>query len=168
MFIRTHRNRSADTSKIPAYGTVFRARDKRSSRIVALKSVRPDDTDDNNDDHDEDDSDDGISTSILREIGFLCRLRHPNIVELLDVAVAWPHESSPASQETARAFTGSGHERHEEFGIIMEFAENVSQISDLLQTSLSLFCRTFLCRFSHEIGLNAVTTTTQRAEAQAV
>ncbi|XP_029464079.1 cyclin-dependent kinase 10 isoform X1 [Rhinatrema bivittatum] len=57
------------------YGIVYRARDTRSSEIVALKKVRMDK------------EKDGIPISSLREITLLLKLRHPNIVELKEVVV---------------------------------------------------------------------------------
>ncbi|CAE8595346.1 unnamed protein product [Polarella glacialis] len=57
-----------------AYGTVYRARDTESGDIVALKKVRI---------HSEKD---GFPRSSLREIRLLRKLRHPNIVELREVA----------------------------------------------------------------------------------
>jgi len=57
------------------YGTVYRARDKENGgQIVALKKVRI---------HSEKD---GFPRSSLREIRILKRLRHPNIVEINEVA----------------------------------------------------------------------------------
>ncbi|CAK0810147.1 unnamed protein product [Prorocentrum cordatum] len=56
------------------YGTVYRARDSESGRVVALKKVRI---------HNEKG---GFPCSSLREIRLLKRLRHPNIVELYEVA----------------------------------------------------------------------------------
>jgi len=55
------------------YGTVYRARDTESQDIVALKKVRI---------HSEKD---GFPRSSLREIRLLKKLKHPNIVELLEV-----------------------------------------------------------------------------------
>lgn len=59
-----------------AYGTVYKAKDKSSGQIVALKKVRVPLTDD------------GLPMSTLREIAVLKsleRYEHPNIVRLLDV-----------------------------------------------------------------------------------
>ncbi|KAF1319770.1 Cmgc/cdk protein kinase, partial [Globisporangium splendens] len=58
------------------YGTVYRARDRQSKRIVALKRVIL---------HNE--ASEGFPITALREIKLLKRLRHPNCVQLLDVAV---------------------------------------------------------------------------------
>ncbi|GAB9465759.1 Cmgc/cdk protein kinase [Globisporangium polare] len=58
------------------YGTVYRARDRRSGRVVALKRVIL---------HNE--ASEGFPITALREIKLLKRLRHPNCVQLLDVAV---------------------------------------------------------------------------------
>lgn len=63
-----------------AYGVVHRARDHGSNRkknIVALKQVRIFDSDRGN----------GIPITALREISILKSLRHPNVVNVLDVAV---------------------------------------------------------------------------------
>lgn len=56
---------------VGAYGTVFKARDRRSGRFVALKSVRVPA------------GDNGLPCSTLREVALLKRLEHfdhPNIV----------------------------------------------------------------------------------------
>ena len=50
------------------YGTVFKAKHKESSEIVALKRVRLDD------------DDEGVPSSALREICLLKELKHRNIV----------------------------------------------------------------------------------------
>ncbi|XP_055349469.1 cyclin-dependent kinase 5-like [Paramacrobiotus metropolitanus] len=55
------------------YGTVFKARNRETHDVVALKRVRLDD------------EDEGIPSSALREIALLKQLRHKNIVQLLDV-----------------------------------------------------------------------------------
>jgi len=55
------------------YGTVFKAKHKESSEIVALKRVRLDD------------DDEGVPSSALREICLLKELKHRNIVRLHDV-----------------------------------------------------------------------------------
>lgn len=59
-----------------AYGTVYRARDRRDNSTVALKKIRL-----NSNDTDED----GVPSSSLREIGLLRSLKHPNVLRLLDV-----------------------------------------------------------------------------------
>lgn len=59
-----------------AYGTVYRARDKSTDAIVALKKMRFNLTED------------GVPMAILREISLLKQLEkfdHPNIVRLLDI-----------------------------------------------------------------------------------
>lgn len=59
-----------------AYGTVYRARDKNTDTIVALKKMRFSLTED------------GVPMAILREISLLKQLEkfdHPNIVRLLDI-----------------------------------------------------------------------------------
>ncbi|XP_067651255.1 cyclin-dependent kinase 10-like [Haliotis asinina] len=57
------------------YGIVYRARDTRSNKIVALKKMRMEK------------EKDGIPISGLREINILLNLRHENIVELKEVVV---------------------------------------------------------------------------------
>eukprot|EP01130_Rhizamoeba_saxonica_P008850 TRINITY_DN3585_c0_g1_i1.p1 TRINITY_DN3585_c0_g1~~TRINITY_DN3585_c0_g1_i1.p1 ORF type:complete len:286 (-),score=47.55 TRINITY_DN3585_c0_g1_i1:50-907(-) len=55
------------------YGVVYRAKDRSSGAILALKKIRLE--------HE----DEGIPSSALREIALLKELPHPNIVSLLDV-----------------------------------------------------------------------------------
>ncbi|CAI5444964.1 unnamed protein product [Caenorhabditis angaria] len=55
------------------YGTVFKARNKDSGEIVALKRVRLDD------------DDEGVPSSALREVCILRELKHRNVVRLYDV-----------------------------------------------------------------------------------
>lgn len=55
------------------YGTVFKAKNKETHEIVALKRVRLDD------------DDEGVPSSALREICLLKELKHKNIVRLYDV-----------------------------------------------------------------------------------
>jgi cyclin-dependent kinase 5 len=55
------------------YGTVFKAKNRETQEIVALKKVRLDD------------EDDGVPSSALREICLLKELKHSNIIRLLDV-----------------------------------------------------------------------------------
>ena len=59
-----------------AYGTVYKARDKRVDSFVAMKKVRIAMTED------------GVPANVLREISLLRHLgkyNHPNIVRLLDI-----------------------------------------------------------------------------------
>lgn len=65
-----------------AYGVVYRARDRKSKAVVALKKIRLD-----NDETDED----GVPSSSLREIGLLKDLNHPNVLHLIDVQI---HQSN--------------------------------------------------------------------------
>jgi len=55
------------------YGVVYKARDKQTNEIVALKRIRLEV------------EDEGIPSTTLREISVLCQLKHPNIVLLNDV-----------------------------------------------------------------------------------
>ena len=55
------------------YGTVYKAKDKDSGEIVALKVVRLDE------------DDEGGPSAALREICLLKELKHKNIVRLVDV-----------------------------------------------------------------------------------
>jgi len=57
------------------YGTVYKAQDKKDGRIVALKKVKMDR------------ERDGLPMTAVRELKLLRRTNHPNIVQLLDVAV---------------------------------------------------------------------------------
>jgi serine/threonine protein kinase len=60
------------------YGIVYKARDKRSQELVALKRMVPvSDTE-------------GIPGTTMREIAFLRELKHPNIVDLKDVVFDVP------------------------------------------------------------------------------
>ena len=60
------------------YGSVYKARDKMSGGLVALKRVKLSSGGFGRE---------GMPHTSLREIGLLRRLRHPNIVCLLEVAV---------------------------------------------------------------------------------
>ncbi len=57
------------------YGVVYRARDLKSNKIVALKRVRMEE------------EKDGLPISSIREINILLSIRHKNIVELKEVVV---------------------------------------------------------------------------------
>lgn len=50
------------------YGVVFKAKDKKSGKIIALKRIRLEA------------EDEGIPSTAIREISLLKELRHPNIV----------------------------------------------------------------------------------------
>ncbi|KAG0167852.1 Cyclin-dependent kinase 10 [Apophysomyces sp. BC1034] len=63
------------------YGVVYRVKDTKSSQIVALKKIRMER------------ETDGMPISSLREISILKRMRHPNIVNVTDVAVGPKLES---------------------------------------------------------------------------
>ena len=64
------------------YGTVYKARDKLSGQIVALKKIKSL----SNSKH-------GFPRTSLREIHLLNQLSHPNLIQLLDVAVGLKPES---------------------------------------------------------------------------
>jgi cyclin-dependent kinase len=55
------------------YGIVYKAQNKQTGEIVALKRIRLDK------------DDEGIPSTAIREISLLKELRHPNIVKLLDI-----------------------------------------------------------------------------------
>jgi len=55
------------------YGVVFKAIDRETNDICALKKIRLEHTDE------------GIPSTAIREISLLQELRHPNIVELKDI-----------------------------------------------------------------------------------
>jgi|TARA_B110000208_G_scaffold182121_1_gene233531 serine/threonine protein kinase len=55
------------------YGVVYKARDNKTSKIVALKKIRLEV------------EDEGIPSTALREISVLRTLEHPNVVDLIDV-----------------------------------------------------------------------------------
>ena len=55
------------------YGVVYKAKDRKTDKVVALKKIRLDtDTE-------------GVPSTAIREIALLRELSHPNIVNLLDV-----------------------------------------------------------------------------------
>ncbi|EDO41403.1 predicted protein [Nematostella vectensis] len=55
------------------YGVVYKARDKTTGRMVALKKIRLDT------------ESEGVPSTAIREISLLKELNHPNVVSLLDV-----------------------------------------------------------------------------------
>lgn len=64
------------------YGTVFKAKDKETGKIYALKKVRM---------HNEND---GFPITSLREISILSQLtHHPNIINLKEVVVGYKKDS---------------------------------------------------------------------------
>ena len=58
------------------YGSVYRARDKATGRVVALKRVK-----------EQNNEREGVPQTSIREVSLLRRLVHPNIVRLLEVVV---------------------------------------------------------------------------------
>lgn len=59
-----------------AYGVVYRAKDKKTNEIVALKRIKM-----------EDETKDGYPTTSLREVDILQKMQHPNIVTVREVVV---------------------------------------------------------------------------------
>ena len=59
------------------YGTVYKARNKKTGQLCALKKVKME--------HETD----GFPVTSLREIKYLQRLKHPNIVNLKEVSVGY-------------------------------------------------------------------------------
>jgi serine/threonine protein kinase len=55
------------------YGVVYKAREKQTSRLVALKKIRLET------------EDEGVPSTAIREISLLRELKHPNVVRLLDI-----------------------------------------------------------------------------------
>ena len=80
---------------LSAYGVVYRARDRETSKVVALKQVRISPEERQN----------GVPITALREISILHSLKHDNIVNILDVAV--------------------GDAAMDEIYMVMEYAEQV-------------------------------------------
>ncbi|KEG10167.1 cell division related protein kinase 2 [Trypanosoma grayi] len=86
------------------YGVVYRAVDKVTGQIVALKKVRLDRTEE------------GIPQTALREVSILQEIHHPNIVNLLDVICAdgklylifeyVDHDLKKALEKRGGVFTG--------------------------------------------------------------
>ena len=59
------------------FGRVFRAKDKRTGRLVAIKKIRMGK------------AKEGVNVTAIREIKFLKELQHKNVIELIDV---FPHK----------------------------------------------------------------------------
>lgn len=78
-----------------AYGVVYRAKNHKTSKILALKQVRISPEERQN----------GIPITALREISILRSMKHDNIVNVLDVAV--------------------GDTAMDEIYMVMEYAEQV-------------------------------------------
>lgn len=55
------------------YGVVYKAKDRTTGEVVALKKIRLEK------------EDDGVPSTAIREISLLKGLKHPNIVELKEV-----------------------------------------------------------------------------------
>jgi len=57
------------------YGTVYKAKDRASERVVAIKMMKNEDPEDSI----------GVSSNLLREVACLRDFYHPNIVEFIDI-----------------------------------------------------------------------------------
>jgi serine/threonine protein kinase len=55
------------------YGVVYKGRDRKSGKIIALKKIRLET------------EDEGVPSTAIREISLLKELKHPNVVKLLDI-----------------------------------------------------------------------------------
>lgn len=66
-------NTSANMLGEGTYGIVYKAKDRQTDEVVALKKIRLET------------EDEGIPSTTLREISVLMRLKHPNIVQLINV-----------------------------------------------------------------------------------
>ncbi|KAI9800677.1 MAG: hypothetical protein M1825_003999 [Sarcosagium campestre] len=92
------------------YGVVSRARDTRTSKIVALKEVRIDPNERQN----------GIPITTLREISILRSLKHRNIINVFDVAVGTGPD--PSSKPNGRQMSSL-----DEIHMVMEYAGKVGK-----------------------------------------
>lgn len=84
-----------------AYGVVYRAKDRISGKVLALKQIRMSSEERRN----------GIPITALREISILRSLKHVNIVNVLDVAV--------------------GEKTLDEIYMVMEYAEQVGARNEI-------------------------------------
>jgi len=66
-----------DVSGIGVYGTVYRALDRETGQVVAMKRV-----------HLEDEFGEGVPAHVIREVSLLRDFQHPNIVRMLDIHVS--------------------------------------------------------------------------------
>lgn len=87
-----------------AYGVVYRAKERQTSRVVALKQLRIS----------AEERKDGIPVTTLREISILRSLKHRNIINVMDVAV--------------------GERAMDEVYMIMEYAEQVGDPVSMVKT----------------------------------
>ena len=72
-FITHHRYQKMEKIGEGTYGIVYKARDRITSEVIALKKIRLEA------------EDEGIPSTAIREISLLKELQHPNIVRLYDV-----------------------------------------------------------------------------------
>lgn len=108
----TRCHRSDPLLNTPAYGFVARARDTRTSQIVALKQIRMDARERYS----------GIPITALREIGILRSTRHQNVVKVIDVAVGG---SSKRKDDEDVSDEGRAGLTRDEIYMVMEYAEQV-------------------------------------------
>lgn len=80
------------------YGIVYRARDRKTGSVVALKRIRMEQ------------EQEGLPISSLREISLLKSLRHENIVRVLDVVVGNDLGVYPREQRGAFALFWTCHD----------------------------------------------------------
>ena len=91
-----------------AYGVVYRAREHRTSRVLALKQIRISAEERQN----------GVPITALREISILRSLKHDNIVNVFNVAV--------------------GENNLDEVYMVMEYCEQVGDPADNVSSNFQM------------------------------
>jgi|EP01046_Picozoa_sp_COSAG06_P030044 serine/threonine protein kinase len=71
------------------YGVVYKAKNRETGDIVALKKIRLER------------EDEGVPSTAIREISLLKELQHPNIVRYVGSARNWPAEAADAAAAAA-------------------------------------------------------------------
>jgi len=74
---------SVDPIGVGVYGTVYKARDRQTNRVVAIKKLKV-----------EEDYGQGVPANVIREVVCLRDFRHPNIVEFLDIHITGTQDYS--------------------------------------------------------------------------